>query len=418
MIKMVVFMKEKLIKNKLLIAAIIVVAVVGGINIFPLLFSVPTINETESSLSKKVEEVEAPIELSITCVGDIMVHKPQIASQYNAETDTYDYTNNFTYVKDYITQADLSICNIETTFGGKQYSGYPCFCAPDELAAAVADTGFDIASTANNHMIDRGFSGLQRTLDVLESMGIETTGSRKTEGDIRFAMKEVKGINIAVIAYTYETTGLPSEDVYLNGIQTSSETSSLINSFNYQEIDSDLEKIKLVAEEAKEKGADIVIMFYHWGNEYQNTANNWQRYMAEQTANNMPVDIIFGSHPHVLQDTEMLVNDETGKKVPVFYSLGNFISNQRIETTQDKYTEMGVIANVNLDYMKSTKEILHIDMSAIPTWVDKYRVNGRDRYVIVPLDENIDANADLAASGHLNRAKTTMEEIDGLLKIN
>ncbi|MDD3349836.1 MAG: CapA family protein, partial [Eubacteriales bacterium] len=109
-------------------------------------------NTTEAA----IEKVTPPTSLSIVCVGDVMVHRPQIASQYDSQSGTYDYNNNFRYIKRYIEEADLALCNVETTFAGGTPSGYPSFNAPDALAPALAATGFDIAITANNHMFDKG----------------------------------------------------------------------------------------------------------------------------------------------------------------------------------------------------------------------------------------------------------------------
>ena len=103
-------------------------------------------------------EKEEDIELSIVCVGDVMVHRSQIASQYNREDGSYNYDNNFEYVKKYIEEADLALCNVETTFAGGTPSGYPSFNAPDALADSLARAGFDVAITSNNHLYDKGYA--------------------------------------------------------------------------------------------------------------------------------------------------------------------------------------------------------------------------------------------------------------------
>lgn len=403
-------------KNRFAVLLIMTLIAVGCLVALPLLFSGCS-NEVNQSVNPGLDnqKSEATVDLSIFAVGDVMVHNPQIACQYDASTGTYDYTNNYKYVKDYISQADLALCNVETTFAGKPYSGYPAFCAPDELADALKETGFDVAITSNNHMMDRGGAGMKRTLEVLRAKGFDTAGSRLNNQEKRYSMTEVKGVKIAVVPYTYETsTG--GDSTALNGNVISSENAELINSFNYDTIDTDLAEVQKTCEEARTAGAEIVVLYYHWGEEYQTSPNKWQKYIAQQSVNNMDVDIIFASHPHVLQGMEYLKNQTTGKTVPVFYSMGNFISNQRTETLNNRYTEEGMIAKVNLKYMKSEGKITDITMSAIPTWVEKYNSGGRPIYEIIPLDENLKTNETLSSSGNLSRAETALEDANGILK--
>ncbi|WP_051280551.1 CapA family protein [Anaerovorax odorimutans] len=394
---------------KLIVILGIFVLIVGIAIAIPLFFNAHKngpLNDASSILR------EQPVKLSISCVGDIMVHSPQIPSQYDSVTSTYDYNNNFEFVKKYIEASDLAICNVETTFGGGKYAGYPLFNAPEQLADAVKNAGWDVAVTANNHCMDTGFNGLERTIRVSREAGLVTTGTM-LEGDKNYAMITEKGINIAVIAYTYETSNI-NGTITINGNSISSEAASRINSFNYDTLTEDMQKIKNTISEARKEGADIVVCYFHWGEEYQRSPNDYQLNIARQAAD-MGADMIFASHPHVLQGVEMLKNETTGKQVPVFYSMGNFISNQRLETLNNRYTEQGIIAEVNLEYMKSTKEILTIQMDAIPVWVDKYKSNGKDVYSVVPLDDQIEANTSLAVSGHLQRAQQALSDVKELL---
>ena len=165
---------------------------------------------------------------------------------------------------------------------------------------------------------------------------------------------------------------------------------------------------------ARAGGAEIVVCYFHWGEEYQRAPNEYQQYIAKEAAID-GADMIFASHPHVLQGMEILAGDAPGKQVPVFYSMGNFISNQRTETLENRYTEQGIIAEVKLEYRKSAKQVTSIQMNAIPTWVDKYTKNGKDVYTIVPLDDNLLQNTSLAESGHLSRAKQALADIKELL---
>lgn len=398
----------------------------------------------------KPDKPAEPIELTISCVGDIMVHKSQLTAQYNSATDSYSFDDNFQYVKKYIEAADLALCNVETTFGGGAYSGYPAFNSPESLADAISNAGFDAAITSNNHMMDTGFKGMQRTIEVLRGAGLPVTGSKLAGEDKSYIIADVKGVKVAVVSYTYETPGVNGRRT-INGNPLSDEAKSCINSFSYNSLDNDLAALKADIDSARGDGAQVVIVYFHWGEEYQRTPNDWQQRIARRAAE-MGADAIFASHPHVLQGVEMLKITEPGaddgqsgdtadgtedsidnsqdggsgsgqgdggaktKKVPVFYSLGNFLSNQRRETLNNNaYTEQGLIASVHLTYHPDSGELSDVSMDAMPTWLDKYTSGGRTYYAIVPLDAELEQNPALSASGHLSRAQQAQSEIKGLL---
>ena len=358
------------------------------------------------------EVIEEAVALKISAVGDVMVHKSQIPAQYDSSTDSYSFDNNFAYIRKYIEEADLALCNVETTFAGGAYSGYPLFNAPDNLAYGLKKAGFDVAITANNHIMDKGLKGMKRTLEVLRGAGMHTAGTM-LEGEPSYTLVDVKDIKIGIVAYGYETANVNGRTT-INGNYIPQEAEALLNTFNYATLDEDLLQVKASIDEARSAGAELVICYFHWGEEYQRSPNDYQLYMARQAAG-YGADMIFASHPHVLQGMEMLTDEVTGKQVPVFYSMGNLISNQRKETLDNRYTEQGMIAQVELEYMKSSGEILNIKMNAMPTWVDKYKKSGKDVYAIIPLDSNLNSNETLAASGHLSRARQALEDVKTLL---
>ncbi|MDD4584143.1 MAG: CapA family protein [Eubacteriales bacterium] len=403
-------------KNTNLLLTLITVAFLTGV----LYFVYSSGNEGSTGSNTNPVEVHNPktqetIDLSIVCVGDIMVHKPQIVSQYDKKSETYNYDNNFQYVKGYIEEADLALGNVETTFGGGTPTGYPSFNAPDALADALANMGLDVALTSNNHLYDKGLSGMKRTLQVLRRAGIATAGTR-LPWEKNYTMVDVKGLKVAIVSYTYETPSVNGRTT-INSVIISQEAEGLINSFAYETLDEDLKKVKSTIKQAKEAGADIVVCYYHWGEEYQRSPNQWQHYIAQKTVN-MGVDIIFASHPHVLQKVEMLTQQGTGIEVPVFYSMGNFLSNQRSETLNNRYTEQGMIARVNLKYRKDTGEVTIAAMDAMRTWMEKYHQNGKDVYTIIPLDEKFENNETLKTSGHLQRAIQAAEDVTAVLGDN
>jgi poly-gamma-glutamate synthesis protein (capsule biosynthesis protein) len=401
-------------KKYFIILAVLIVAVGLWIILPPLLHG-DAEEETAPPPAATIPEPEQPVSLSISAVGDVMVHLSQINAQYDAATKTYNFDNNFEYVKSYIEKADLALCNLETTFAGGRYTGYPVFNTPDSLADALVKAGFDVAFTANNHIMDMGIDGMKRTLRIAREAGLATAGTQ-LEGEKDYVILTVKGVKIGIVAYLYETPEYEAIPT-INSVPIPEDARPLLNTFNYDTLDEDLEKVKQSIDDARADGADIVICYFHWGEEYQRSPNEYQQYMAMQAAG-FGADAIFASHPHVIQGMEMLTVAGTGRKVPVFYSMGNFISNQRTETLDiqnSRYTEQEIIAEVRMEYMRSTKEILSVEMDAVPLWVEKYKKAGKTVYYIIPLDSAMEENPALLESGHLSRAEQALADITNLL---
>ncbi len=359
-------------------------------------------------LKKAIDKMELePVEFNVLCVGDVMAHSPNIESANTG--GGYDFTENYEFVTDAIQQADLALCNVETTFGGGNPRGYPTFNAPDELAGNLQSVGFDVALTSNNHMMDTGADGVQRTLEVLRNAGLQTVGSQLYGEDKKYLVTTVKGVKVGIVSYTYETTAQAGQTPSINGNTISDEAAGVINSFNYHDLDAeDYNKIQADIDGCRAEGAVLVICYMHWGEEYQQSPNQWQTAMAQELAER-GADIIFASHPHVLQDAGV-IQTSSGKKVPVFYSMGNFISNQRAETLSNRYTENGMMASVHVVYDPNTQKLSTDTMSILPTWVDKYSEGGSIEYRIIPLDGNLDNNAALSISGHLSRAQQALQD--------
>lgn len=396
-----------------MLLALAAVAVLVGI--FSLGLLGEEINPMKEPMDPAVEqeaEPAEPVALSFVAVGDVMVHRSQISSQYDPQTGTYDYTDNFRYIKPYIQDADLALANVETTFAGGTPSGYPSFNAPDALATALADTGFNVGLISNNHLYDKGLAGMDRTIGILRIAGLKTAGANLV-GEKNYTLVEVEGVSVGIVSYTYET---PSHDglTRINGVVLPESVAERINSFSHERMEEDLGKIGKTIQTARNDGADIIICYFHWGEEYQRSPNLWQRRIAEQAAD-MGADIIFASHPHVLQSAEWVKGPTTGKEIPVFFSMGNFLSNQRLETLNNRYTEQGMIARVDLKYDLEKGEIAEMSMSAVGTWLDKYKAEGKDWYAIIPLDEALENNITLQQSGHLSRAQQGYKDIREIL---
>ena len=257
-------------------------------------------------------------EVELVFVGDAMQHQAQLDKAKELGKGEYDYSDCFTLIAPAIQDADYAVCNLEVPLGGgPDYTGYPCFSAPDSYAVALADAGFDMMLTANNHCLDRRGKVAKRTLDALDSLRIDHIGTfRSIEERDSLApfIKDIKGYKIAFLNYTYGTNGINPD----SGIEV-----ALIEK----------EKIKKEIDLAKEKGAEIIIVAMHWGIEYVLLENNVQRNLADFLIE-CGADMIIGGHPHVVQPMKVVHNDTEDKDVLVIYSLGNFISNMKTADTR------------------------------------------------------------------------------------
>lgn len=250
--------------------------------------------------------------VTLLFVGDLMQHQAQIEAAQR-EDGSYDYKHCFSLVKERISRADLAIGNLEVTLGGKPYRGYPQFSAPDEYLYALKDAGFDILATANNHSLDRRRQGLERTLTLIDSVGLTAVGTYRDANDRarRYPLiVEKNGVRIALLCATYGT----------NGIATT--PPNIVNSLKRKELEADIRT-------ARSMNADVIIAMLHWGNEYEQQPTDGQRDLAHWLIG-QGVDHIIGSHPHVVQPIEMIPHAEYPTQHAVVYSLGNYVSNMSI----------------------------------------------------------------------------------------
>lgn len=253
-------------------------------------------------------------QLSLLFAGDFMQHLAQIEA---AQTDSgYCYDDCWQYVRDEISRADIAIGNFETTLGGKPYNGYPSFCAPDEFFTSLVDAGFDIFLTSNNHSLDTGKRGIERTISRMnEEDRIAQVGTYidRADRDNRYPyVFEKNGIKIALLNYTYGTNGLTES------------APNIVNRIDTAIMAQDIAKARAAA-------PDAIIACIHWGIEYDQQPNKSQHELADWLIAH-GVDHIIGSHPHVIQPLEMR-QDSAGKEHLVVYSLGNYISNMKIRAT-------------------------------------------------------------------------------------
>lgn len=290
-----------------------------------------------------------------------MGHDEQIEAAYNAETKTYDYHPVFEKIKPYFQKADFTIGNLELTFAGKPYKGYPQFSSPETLANACKNSGVDVLVTANNHSCDGRKKGIVGTLNVLDSVGIAHTGTFRNQDEFdkkNLLILSKNGIKIGLLNYTYGTNGLPVPPP------------TIVNLI-------DLEKIKIDLKKAEKENLDKLIVFVHWGSEYQQQPNSEQQKTADFLFKN-GADIVIGSHPHVIQPMHYTPKTENQKERLIAYSLGNFVSNQRTSPRDG-----GTMLQITLEKEDTTTKIK--DCGYVLTWVHKKRIeNHKPFFEILP----------------------------------
>jgi poly-gamma-glutamate synthesis protein (capsule biosynthesis protein) len=300
---------------------------------------------------------------SLLFIGDVMGHDEQIWSAENRETHQYNYDDVFKYIKPVIEDADISIANFEVTLAGPPYTGYPQFSSPADLAAACKNAGIDYLVTANNHSADRGSKGIRGTINRLDSLGIPHTGTflnSSCRDTLSPMMIYKNGTSIALLNYTFSTNGITVPEPVI------------VNMLDKELITRDVNK-------AKGKKADLIILFLHWGTEYDTIPSKAQVDLAAYFQS-IGVDMVIGSHPHVLQKMVRTTNSVTGKENIVVYSLGNFVSNQR-----KPKTDGGSLVKVEL--VKKGDKYVISNAGYYLTWVYTPIVKYRKKFFILPCSE-------------------------------
>lgn len=366
--------------------------------------------------------------VTIRSAGDVLIHIPIYQSARKSD-GTYNFDHLFTYSEDIISGCDYFVANLETTLGGtdgRSYSGFPRFNSPDSIIDALKGAGVDCLLTANNHSYDTNGPGVLRTIEKIEEADLDYTGSRKTTDGAKYLVKTIGGIRFGLACYTYET---PSSEgrKSLNGILVDTATAPLINSFNPAKPQSFYDELGANIGKMKKKGADIIAVYIHWGEEYQLTQNAKQQEIAQKLCD-MGVDVIIGGHPHVVQPMDLLTSTDGKHKTVCVYSLGNFVSNQRRNYMGLKtgHTEDGLI--FEMTFSKYSDGTVYFDsVDAIPTWVHLYNEGGKKVHAITPLEGNLDKKAaklgltktgDGLAQAKASKARTNALVAEGEKKCN
>ena len=297
--------------------------------------------DIETPASNTSAGVQGKSTAKIAAVGDILCGTDMLSDAKQGETYSFNYM--FDGISKYIKNADLSIGTLETNFTENEYSGVGKYNSPIELLQAVKNSGVELVSVAHNHILDYGVSGYDETIKKIQDNELDITGIKdNTENenkDFSGIIKEVNGIKIAVLSYTY---GLSNDG------KLTEEEKNVANIYSE-------EKVKFDIDYAKEN-SNYIMVIMHWGEVNNSVVSPWQEEVKNYLVDN-GVDMILGSHPSVIEPMEIVQNSE-GRNVLVAYSLGNYISSLKyenadvelilnIEITKESDSEKAVLKKVD-----------------------------------------------------------------------
>ncbi|MHB9782279.1 CapA family protein [Streptococcus sp. 10F2] len=336
-------------KKEVFITGLLTAVTLAGVGVY---FGRPYVQE----LVKNQEDSQVS-QARIMAHGDLLYHDILYYSAEQAD-GSYDFSENFTYVKSWLDQADLAIGDFEGTINPDYpLSGYPLFNAPSQVVQAIKDAGYDVMDLAHNHILDSGLEGVATTAQAFQKAGIEPLGvyPNQARNQAPLLIKEVNGIKIALLAYAYGFNGLEAG----------------LSPEEYESVLSDLDMEKMEAEiKRAEKEADITIVMPQMGEEYRLEPTDEQVAIYHKMVD-WGADLVFGGHPHVPEPTETIEKD--GENKFIIYSMGNFISNQRIESMDgmpnSEWTERGVLMDVEVE--KKNQQTRIKTVKAHPTWVSR-----------------------------------------------
>ena len=353
---------------------------------------------SEPSVQTEVAEATEPeikepekSEVTVLSMGDIIFHQATYLN-FKDENGNYDFTHFFKEMEEEY-KDKLVVGNFETTVNPeRKISGFPMFNTPATALTAIKNAGIDVLTTSNNHCIDTGSRGIATTIEEIEKNGIEHTGTF-TDLDHRGGIIVSRnGINIGILAYSEmfngNDAGLKRENLYM------------INPLNEDKIAADIKELR-------DKGADFIVVYPHFGIEYSFNPSNAQKYWTEYILN-AGADMLVGSHPHVPQKAEILnINGEDKLAV---YSLGNFISNQREDNIGKKLTEVGTILEFTLE--KDAEKTKVVSAVLKPVYTYRFRnERGVWEYNAVLLDNLLEKTEDPNLKQRLINLKADWENV-------
>lgn len=273
---------------------------------------VPTAQTSAVPVNEDTPKKEQDAKVTLLAVGDNLIHNTLISAGEQADGNL-NYDSLYANIKPEIEKFDISVIDQETILGGSsfEYTGYPVFNSPWEVGEAAIGAGFDIFNCATNHTMDKGWAGIEKEIEFFSNHKevVQLGVNASEEGYNKITYYEKNGITFALLNYTYGTNGIPLPE----------DKPWCVNLMDKDKITKDVTEAR--------KNADCVIVFPHWGTEYSFEVSDYQREYVKLFSD-LGVDLVIGCHPHVIEPVEWVTNATTGKKMLVYYSLGNFISHQ------------------------------------------------------------------------------------------
>lgn len=321
--------------------------------------------------------------LEICILGDMMMHSAQLQKGCK-DGETYDFSTYFHHLEDRVRDADIAIANMEYTLAGEPYSGYPSFSAPDSYAPYFSELGIDVFLASNNHIFDKGSSGAERTIREFQKLGISIAGiaaDQQMYDKVFPLIIECKGVSIAIINATYGTN-----------VGAGKEWPKILRLSDKEAIANAL---------GKASGCDMALILPHWGTEYQLTHSAEQEKDARWFVSH-GADAIIGTHPHVIQDMQTIDG------VPVFYSLGNAVSNMSAANTQ-----MGMMARLRIVRYHNGKTVL-LEPEYELLWCSRPGGYSND-YTVIPVEEFIGTRSQWVGPWEYDKMIETRKRIKKIL---
>ena len=383
--------------------------------------AVPIPPRAESTPEAAQDEPELTT-ATLAYAGDLVCHEGLNAEAFNG-TD-YDYLPILEGCVPYVSEADLAFCTMETTFlEGEGYYGYPMFRSPRSLATGLKEAGFDFINTASNHCMDSMKAGISSTLDVLDEEGLDHIGTYRTQeewdANHGVVVKEINGISIAFLSYTYGTNCIPVTgfEYAVNILYT-----DYMDNYADEILDVDWDRLDADMEYARGLDTDLICVFVHWGLEYHTEPSQSQQEVADHLFE-QGADLVCGGHPHVPEPmevrhvTDLEGNERTGY---LCYCMGNFIS-----CMNDRYTNLTGVTTIELEKNQTTGETYLKNVSYAPLiMVDTadYGASAPWRYKLVDLHQAIDSYAAGDDLGYINETLynamlTALDDVHEILGI-
>lgn len=346
---------------------LILLTILTGCSTVPTLSSSPSkiTSAPQEPLTTSKSQPHHTEELTLVATGDILMHNTQIWGGEQLD-GSYNFDSFFSPVAHLIKAGDYASTNFEAPMAGPDsgYTGYPLFNSPDAIAETFKKSGFDLIVTANNHILDRGYKGALRTLEVLQNASLDIQGCfSNLEAQSTPLIKTIRDINVGYIAYTYGVNGIPIPN----------NAPYLVNIIDHDKIIADIATLRPMV--------DVLVLVLHWGEEYRQHPTEQQKELAQKFLE-AGADVILGSHPHVIQPME--VKKINGQNKFVIYSMGNFISAQNgLERNS------GLVLNLKFSKDFDSKITKLTNVSYVATYSHSYYSNGKLLYRVVPITETI-----------------------------